>query len=342
MERLFLLLTVLACVGCRPEIDVLAPEKELYVIWGVLNPLEKEQFIKVSKVFQTDSDAVIYASENDLSAEGFEVVLKGNGKSLLAEEVVAEREGGGTFTDTHLLYKINTAGGDALSPGERYTLEIRKPDNNDFLISAYTDVPTSPYLRNPSPPIYSIEQYNYTMPTLDFTDDYVVYFRKGSGKGFELRVFVEYEEGGEIKTARWGPTPVFTQNRGCGANNQQGEMCYEIGERVVPNGLRSTFSNLSQFTIDDSVNISPYLDSLSKAVRLEVTAVDTFLTAYLYANVPFGYGLNLLMDKPEISNISGDHIGVFGSIHPHHRYIRLGACAKYFAGILPSAPSFCD
>lgn len=329
-------------LGCRTEIDVLAAEKEVYVVWGVLNPLKNEQFIKVTRVFQTDSDAILYAADQDLSIEGLEVFLHGNGKSLLAEEVRLERNAEGIFQGSHLVYRFQTQGADALVAGERYDLEIRKPDNAEFLISSFTTIPTSPLLRNPSGHVYNIDDQLYIYPTLNFDDDYVTYFKAGTGKGFELRVWVDYEENGEQKTARWGPTPIFTKPVNCGANALRGELCYEIPAKAVPNAFKAVFQNGNNIQLHDSIKVSHYLDSLSRVIRFEVTAVDSFLTSFLYANAPFGYGLNLLMDKPQVSNISDEHIGIFGSIHPHHRYINFGGCAKYYAGLTSNPPSGCD
>lgn len=339
---MFIIWSLLCLAACKPEIEVYAPEREAYVVWGVLNPLEQEQFIKISKVFQVEGDALIYASQTDLGGEGFEVFLVGNGIHLEAEQIEIERDSSGIFTESHILYRFDTRGDEAIEGGMRYDLEIRKPEDPDFLITAYTEVPTAPELTNPSGHTYSIEDDIYLYPTLDFKNDYVVYFKSGSAKGFELRVWVDYEENGVSKSLRWGPTPIFTDNFRCGANAQRQELCYEIPAKTVPNSFRNTFINGTGIVLRDSVRRSSDLDSLARVVRMEVTGIDSFLTSYLYSNTPFGFGLNLLMDKPEVSNISGNNVGLFGSIHPSHRYINLGNCAKYLAGLTSAPPPGCD
>jgi hypothetical protein len=344
MRRLIgLLFLLLSLAGCNPEVDVYAPEKELYAVYGVLNPKAPQQYVTVTKVFQTDGDAYLYAAQNDLTARGLVVTLQSDSIQLTSDLIEIPDTLQTLFPRTTGVYRILTTGGDALQPGRRYDLRITKPDDPDFSITSWTVIPTQPILTSPGPPYYSEQQRTYTFPSIDFMDDLSVTFWTGSGKGFELRLYVKYWDGQVEKTAQWGPTPVFMTPKGCNANVGQGEMCYEIGETSVSNALYSIFAAYLPDTVEllDTVRVASTLDSLSQKTWMEVTGVDSFLTLYLYSSNPIGFGVNLLLDKPDYTNISGENTGIFGSINTSRRYIFLGDCVRWLSGLHVVRPHGC-
>jgi hypothetical protein len=332
-----------AISGCQPKVDVLAVEKELYVVYGVLHPDHDEQYIRVAKVFQLEGDALVYAGAEDLSATDMNVKVTGADTSYQAELVTDQVREPGIFSEEQAIYRINTPVGHRLVPGSRYHLDIQKQDDPTIHITAWTDVPTQPEIKSPGGEVYSPLSGIYTYTSMDFYDDQVVRFYTGTGNGFELRIFVDFWDGEKVATARWGPTRVFRDPRGCVENTQYDQNCYEITRRSVGASL-ATYVNAAPGPVAmlDSIRVARSLDSLSRHVRLEVTAIDTFLATFLHANTPFGFGLNLLMDKPEVSNISGDNVGVFGSINTGLQYFYLGACARYQAGFSNTDPGYCD
>lgn len=329
--------------GCHPKVDVLAVEKELYAVYGVLHPGRDEQYIRVSKVFQLEGDAVVYAGSEDLSARGMDVTVIGADTTYIAELVTDQIKEPGIFAQEHAIYRINTPAGHRIVPGQRYRLDIQKQDDPNIHITAWTDVPTKPEIKSPGGALYAPLTGIYTYNSMDFYDDQVVRFHTGSGNGFELRIYVDFWDGEKIATAQWGPTRVFREPQGCVENTDYDRNCYEIPKRRVGASL-SKYVNAAPGPIAmlDSIRTARSLDSLSHHVRLEVTAIDTFLATFLHANTPFGFGLNLLMDKPEVSNISGDHVGIFGSINTGLQYFFLGACVRYQAGFSNTDPGYCE
>lgn len=338
------ILILLSLSGCRPEIEVLAPEKELYVVWGVLNPREDVQYVKVSKVFQTTEDAYYYASSQDFSADQLQVSISGNDK--LYEGVLEEinRDSNGLFSPAHQLYRFETPPGQRLTPGKRYELRITKPDVDvdSFLVTAYTDIPTTPIITAPSTPIYVPNSNLHFLTRVDLSKDYSVVFKRGTGLGCEVRIFLNYELDGVPQQVQYGPTNLFRESIRCQSNEKRGELCYMFPENSVGRTLSGHFSQLEgDIFLNDTISFSNDPARLSQAVSMEVTTVDTFLTTYMYVNNSFGFGLNLLMDKPEFTNISGENIGIFGSINTAQNYIVLDACTKYKAGIINNLPGNC-
>lgn len=330
--------------GCHPTIDAFADPKEIYVVYGVLNPNAQSQIIKVEQVWQVNGDAEVFAAENDVTVSGLTIRLAGDGKIWEAVETADIPRDSGVFQANQRIYQFITKGDSALKPGQRYTLTIDRSDVPDFeTITSETQIPYPPRLTFPGNFVYNIHTYLYNYPSVDFTDEIIVYFRPSDALGYELRVWFNYLENGHTKLGKWGPTPLFFNSKGCGRSTGQGELCYKIPGGSVPHALRKTI-NQAAGTIDyvDEPQLSGSLQDLSKSCWLEVTAVDSFLSRYLYSNQPYGYGLNLLMDKPELSNISPPHIGIFGSFSTDLNYINLSACTKYQGGLLSVPPSFCN
>lgn len=329
--------------GCQPEVDVLAVEKELYAVHAILHPDRNEQFIRIAKVFQLEGDALIYAGAEDLSALGMNVSVIGNDTTFAAELVTDQVKEPGLFSQEHALYRINTPLGHRLIPGERYRLDIQKQDDPSIHITSWTDIPTKPAIKSPGGALYAPLSGIYTYNSMDFYDDQVVRFHTGSGTGFEVRIFVDFWDGEKIATARWGPTRIFREPYRCVENTNYDRNCYEITKKLVGISLAKYVAAApGPVAMLDSVRTARSLDSLSNHVRLEVTACDTFLSTFLHANTPFGFGVNLLMDKPEYSNISGDNVGVFGSINTGLQYFFLGPCAQYQAGLSSVNPGYCE
>lgn len=338
-----LLLALIALLpACSPEVNVYAPERELYIVYGVLDPHKAVQYVTVTKVYQFEGDAYAFAAENDLTARGLQVSLRVDSTVQTATLVDLTDSVPNLFAKTTGAYRFETVGANAIKPGHRYDLAIKKPDDPNFLITAYTEVPTQPQLTSPGPPIYSLQQGTFSFPTVEFSEDQAVYIDRGTGKGFELRVFVDYLANDGHHVARWGPTPVFKTPVRCPANTGRGEICYKISGGAVPNTLNNLFGRYADTVyVYDTLRVAKSLDSLNKTSWIEVTAVDSFLTSYLISSNPFGFGLNLLMDKKDYSNISGDHAGIFGSINTSSHYIFLGSCTRWLAGLRGRRPSGC-
>lgn len=337
------LLLIVLVAACNPEVDVYAPERELYVVYGVLNPRASEQLVTVTKVFQSPGDATLYASNNDLTARGMNVTLRSDSAVLQATLVEMPDSLQGMFSRSTGVYRFQTSGADALIPGARYDLSITKPNDTAFQISAYTKIPTQPVFISPEGPYFSQAHQTFTYPTIDFSEETGVTFYRGTGIGFEVRIYVKFWDGQTERTAMWGPTGIFLEPRRCQANVANGQMCRIIPKSSVPNSLHSVFEEFHPDTVSvlDTVKVAHTIDALSKKSWIEITCVDSFLTYYLYANNPFGFGTNLLTDKPEFSNISGDNIGIFGSIHTAQRYFFLGECTRWLSGLRAFRPGGC-
>ena len=329
-------------MGCKPEVEVYAPERDTHIVWGVLDAQKDSQYVKITRTYQSETDPLANADTEDYSLANLNVVLEGNNKTYIAEMEEIQRDSG-LFVQNHTLYRFDTQGADRLQGGKRYSLRITKPDDPDLLITAWTDIPTTPELIQPAEPQYSPDRDSYTLPMIDLDDDFAVRARNNSGEGYEARIYADYEQNGETKTVRWGPLPIAREPRGCEANVDRGYMCINIPGQAVGNTFyRDIDYGLGPIAHYDSMRSAHTLHELSDVARVEFTAVDYHLTRFMYANNSFGYGLNLLMDKRELSNVEGADAGIFGSINHTTRKVILDGCTKFKAGFIPVSPSNCE
>ena len=331
---IFVIPILLLLAGCKPEFEVFAPEKDLYAVYGVLHPDKDYQYVKISRVYQFEGDAYLYASQNDLTVKGLNMTLSGNGDIIEAVQLDSVPRDPGDFVSSQTIYRFDTRGATRLVPGQRYNLRITRPDNPDWLITSTTVIPEKPIMQSPGEPLI-LPGPEYTLPSMDFSEDTEIQFFAGNAMGFEVRVIINYRDGGEEKQMRWGPTPVFTEDVRCPGSKFKNERCYEIPEMSVVRLIISAKErSQGSFGIEEEPRIAGRIADLPTSCYVEATAIDSGLTTFLAAENPFGFGLNLLMDRPNTSNISGDNTGIFGSINTDRNYFVLGTCTKYLSGMI--------
>jgi len=149
----------------------------------------------------------------------------------------------------------------------------------------------------------------------------------GTGKGFEIRIHFEYMENGVEKAIVIGPTSLITENLRCTAGNNN--ICYQYGDGALLSAMK--------VHLNDENAIYTYIDepscdvpeNVARSLRLEVTAIDTFLTNYIIANDPKFE--DFLSTRPEYTNLEGSDevVGVFGAIASDIEYALIGDCSEY-------------
>lgn len=329
--------------GCKPEVDIYAPARDIYVVYGVLDPGQDTQYVRVGMAFQPPGDVYAYAGLADLGGRGLDVRITGDGKSWVGMPMESVVKDSGFFSASLAVYGFVTSGTDRIRAGERYVLQIKRPEDGRLNIQAETVVPEAPVIVSPGPFVYNAEHEKYTLNTLDFADDTDLRFEMREGDGYEVRVLVDFWDGEKMQVFRWGPSRIERESNGCNGSSSPYRACYQLAGRAMPNAFRLRLARSpGPVALYDSVRVASTLDSLSRVARVEVTTVDAALTKYLHGNTAFGFGLNLLMDKQEYSNISDGHTGIFGSINRGKQDIFIGECTKYLAGLVAIGPSGCN
>lgn len=347
-------------MSCSTSLDINAPEKPILIVYGVLNPKQPVQYIRVSKGFLVDGDAIKYASETDLSVNNAKVTLteyqikEGNNGKILTKTQVYELvpdnsipKEDGTFNKNQVLFKTQST--DTIRPGRYYELEVQLLGNETLSTKAHTVIPSEPFIVNPTDKI-QIGQGNvlFNYPEIEFYNSYEIKFlsRRNSndpneflipGRGYELRIYFKYGIETTPGDTAWqsiltfGPTQLFDKSS-CASTS--GQMCYRLGAQSFTDFLRSRLTdNQVKYVYNDT--------PLNESTRLEITAVDTSLFNYMMVNSPIYSDFNAV--KPEYSNLSNGALGILGSINTFSRYVNIGSCTQYLAKLnnTPQPGEFC-
>ena len=324
--------------SCSEVVQVNAPPKNIWVVYGVLNPQEDYQYIRISKAFLPESNAIDIAREKDPSAKGLTVKLSGLGKEYVATQMdsVLKDTSEGDFPAYTTLYRFETKGDFRLKEEGVYNLEVLSPADSSLSLTAYTRIPPRPQVTYP---ITTTITGRKCLPIVSFEDSVTVYFRKqrretfSSAMRYELRVFLRYFENGRQKTIHTKPTPLFNEDTNCNQISDH-SLCYRFGKGQIINQLKNNFADLNNAYYYDESPIcgNPFTD-LAEAVEIQVTAVDTFLSQYIVSNDPRFVNYNTF--RREFTNISGtqDAVGIFGSIAYHNVAVAFSSCTEFKLGL---------
>lgn len=344
----FFCLLVFAVGGfwsCSTDFEVYAPDKEIRTLWGVLNPQDSVQYVRIAQAYQVRGDAIEYAANNDLSLQNLTVTLKGsNGTSYTATPVTDVPKESGTFFQGQTVYAFYTDGSgpgrELLEAGEIYTIEVGASDSPDYMVAG-TTIPPAPELGGA---LTLTDNFGLKcLPRLFLDRDLNVRWRSRLSNedrskrihGFELRVGLEITRNGVPDTLEWGPTDLLFNNFGC--NEGGGNICYKFRQRELLGfwGARMPLDQGIEYRYNTRDSCLPVaeVEDLPKSLWFEVTALDTFLTKYMEVNDPkFS---DLTGAKPEYTNVSGniETYGVFGSVNVDRKYAIMRECGEYLLGL---------
>ncbi len=332
---------ILACLlaaGCAEDFDLNAPPEDIWVVYGTLNPDDSVQYVRVSKAFLPQSNALDSARMGDFTVRGLRISLKGADQFFEAKQMDSVlRNPNGDFGPLMTLYAFSTQGANRLKVGELYQLSITADSLEGFSLRASCRIPSRPYILFPRP---SGNFNRSCLSTAFFEDSVQVLFRKHSpneplslAMGFEIRVLLSYREEGEVKNFTYGPSRLFNGSRGCSAG-QQATLCYEYASGAVLNSFQTAMSDTSlRYSYQAEPSCAPARAFLPQAVRIQVAAVDSALGTYMELNDPAQRDYTTY--RPQYTNIRGTQkaLGIFGAIAVGESAVGLSACARYLLGL---------
>lgn len=336
MHRLFRpagLALALLFFSCSTDVDLNAPPKDIWIVYGVLNPQDTAQYVRVARAFLPEGDALQYAMDSNLSVQGLRVVLKGNNQTYEAVQAdsVLKDTAGGIFFPYTTLYRISTAGSRRLTEGRAYDLEITRALDDSFRLEARTVIPER--LRFNAPILAPGPGQTQCLRQTPLELDYRVDFARGTAAGYEIRVRLDYEENGQPRSVVYGPTPLFTDNIRCTTGSSN--ICYQFRAYEVLQSLFNQMNHDAQavytYDVREDNRCKENVSNLPRVFRFEVTAMDCVLTDYRRANDQGAVDLNEV--RPEYTNIeaSGGDLafGILGSVSLSESIARLSPCGEY-------------
>ncbi len=339
---LYICFATVALFSCKNELDVLAPGEETISVYGILNPNQAVQNIRINKVFITEGDAVIAAQDQNTINYGpgeLKVTLQrfmngsttptlttvGNATKkeiVLTETVVTTANG--TFNVGQRLwqttdklynsgeYKLTITN---LSSGKEYTSQTTMVDS----VKSYPAMPFI-YVSAPAPNHYPVHcgtgNGAYTPPTASiqtFSVAYVNYSTVNSNQSIRFRSVANAKLYKVVMRFHY----IDTLADGSYGGRKYVDMNFsdQISNTLTGGEEMMVKFNASEFYANIASEIPKQATGAVKnrtAHYMEyiISACGESLQTFLQVNQPSN---TIAQDKPNYSNIKGG-VGVFGSI----------------------------
>lgn len=337
------LLAILAN-GCSNDLDVTAEEKDIIVVYGILNPQNPQQYVRVARAYLTDGDALRYAAENDLSIRNAIVTLSAPNLPVITLQPLDTVMNDGAFARNYTVFTTNQT----VYANLKYTLEVRVPDRPEFYLTAYTTIPDTPAIVEPRDSVLLFGT-TWGAPTIELNEDLEVIFdtrRKRNGENvtdpiggvaFEMRVGVNYSARNPSNNQpERQPTLVYGPIRNIRDGLQYGDciaqenrVCARLSKGSAISNWLLKFPQGRQLLFDNGVT-----DPKAPDAFVEISALDTFLYNYLRVNDPAFVDFSSI--RPEYTNVvmvrqNGTReqgVGIFGSANYQRKPVALSTCTQ--------------
>lgn len=309
-KQLLILLTsfVVAISSCKTDFEINAPYTDIPIVYGLINPSDSMQYIRITKAFLGNGDATEMAQVADSSYYSSELDVKvvdnTNYKEYYLNDTIVNTKHAGDFyypSQRLFYFKAKPATGSTLRLGDEYKLIIKNKGSGKIITST-TKMVENFYVEKPPAdnPNYPPLKINFTSPN----SNEVKFTTAKHGMLYDVVIRFYYTEsigGGSFteKSVDWNIGSVKADNVNGGESKSLlffGEGFYRnVSAQILPkNGIVRRVGRLS--------NIEHHVDFVFSVAGDE-------LATYLDVNQPSG---SIVQEKPEYSNIQGG-IGVFAS-----------------------------
>lgn len=141
-------LAALSLVSCKPDVELTSDYKDVTVVYGLLNPLDNYQYIKIYKGYLTKENALVWAKDldnisyyNDITVKLEEYFPESVGGELRytyeLDTVMSISKNYGVFASpTQVLYRMKKS----IREGYRYKLIIENKNNGRVVTSETTTI----------------------------------------------------------------------------------------------------------------------------------------------------------------------------------------------------------
>ena len=302
---LTLLFVVFTNFGCSNDIDVLADYQESAVVYGLLDPSQSVQFIKINKVFTNpNASAADVAKVSDSlyfdSLTPQLVEIETGRKIKLLRANVLLKDSGVFATSPNYLYatkeKIYSRNPSNSSQLLHYRLEFTLPATKK-LITAVSNCPDSILLNSP------LTVRSQITPSIDFVPDKtfkIIYLSPTNSKLADAYFLFNYIEVNKIdtnvkvkKTVRWRLLNNLRTIDDLG------------GEQVTTTIASNSFYDLIKASIAPDPNVFRRL----LPCRMELTVGNLELDNYIQAAEP---SIGIVQKQTEYTNVKNG-MGIFAS-----------------------------
>ena len=302
MKKIYLILSVFAIVftACETDFDVNADWEETTVVFGLLDAAKDTQFIKISKAFLGEADALQMAQNSDsinfnkgeLDVKITRINNNGSTDTIMLNEVSTLRDEG-YFNDSIVMYTFENFEFQSnslnqytnfLNSNSEYELLIKNNITGNSVSSTTeiikgfnfsSGIPTSNRLT------FYVDGLGYRFPRFEWSDPENVEI-------FQFNLRFHYKENGLEKELSWNQTEL-------GSNDN---ILILSGEDFFHQFLANNLAALADDEEREFMNID-----------IEMTLGTQDLKTYIAVNEPI---TGIVQERPQFTNINNG-IGLFSS-----------------------------
>ncbi|MBL6874132.1 MAG: DUF4249 family protein [Flavobacteriales bacterium] len=283
--------------SCETDFDVNAEWDDVTVVYGLLDPNNEIQLIKINKAFIGAGDAIQMASvsdslnytPSDLDVKIYRIRSLGFGQydtiaSVTLYDTIVEKDDGLFSTDDNIIYAFEKPLS-FYNTNSIYVLEITNANTNN-IVSSQTEI-----INN-----FNFESLNSSfewglyngdlVDSLKFRTKNIEWTKSTNGEIYQLDLIINYLEDGENESLVWSQ-PLEEYTSGNMSIKIKGDQFFNFLENNLSNNTTKQFLNLD----------------------LVMTIGTSDLMTYINVNKPFS---GIVQERPVFSNINNG-IGLFSS-----------------------------
>ena len=294
----------LALGSCSNDLEINAPWKDVTVVFGLLNKDETVHYIRVSKAFLGEGNALDFASQFDslyynpslLDVQVEEVDINENITRTFTCVAVTDipKDPGIFAAPSQILYKFETSLTQKINPNSTFRLKITNSSTGN-VVTTETVLVKNLILSTPSPIMQETNMYpqNATMFKWKTAEN---------GKMYELFLRFKYREYSELDPSDVASKVLeLSLGRLTNDNTTGGkEMTLKVENSTIYQALAAS---ISKSTIDNP------MVRIADSLQFQINVAAEEMTTYLNVNQPSN---TIAQERPQYTNITNG-LGLFSS-----------------------------
>ena len=290
-RALVLGLLVLFFTSCENEVDITAEWKEVIAVYGLLDPLQESQYIKINKAFLNEDGSAYKIAQipDSLFLDSADVTLTrlNTGQRITMFRVNEITKDSGTFSSAlNYLYKTD----EKIFENEPYRLEVYSPGSG---MTAQSSIWTLGSTRIEAP-------FKTSNPVFSLASRFIFvqYMPAANAHAYDIKMKAEIEE--------YTKDTVFLRKKDLTWNMITNyRVDPRFPNRVLHQVEREAFMQFLASSLDSTL---PVIRNL-KSVSIEYYAGGESLVDYISVNEP---SIGIVQKIADYSNVTGG-TGLFGS-----------------------------
>ena len=292
---LFLILPIL--FSCETDFDVNANWKDVTIVYGLIDPNNDDQLIKINKAYLGQGDAIQMASISDsTNYDPSNLIVKIHRvreqvfntydtlSTVVLTDTVLDKDDGLFSTDDNIIYTFKKPSS-FYNTNSIYVLEILNLSSGQKVTSE-TEIINSFSFESLNPS-FEWGLYNGELAdSLRFRTKNIEWQNSNNGVIYQLDILINYLESGIVKSLSWSQ-PIVEYSSGNMSLKIKGDQFFQFLENNLDNNTTKQFLNLD--------------------LVMTIGAQD--LKTYIDVNQPFS---GIVQERPVFSNIDNG-VGLFSS-----------------------------